>query len=372
MRTLEVHDYVSTITIYDNGAFAISGSGSLAGTLKIWDLETGQCLLTMAGHTHIVSTVAVCGNGNFAISGSHDNTLKLWNLENGQCVGTLNQHTSAIVTVGVYGDGNFAVSCDDSGVVIHWRLIWDLEFDAGEQFGIDTERNLENDFGQYHEAFELTQQLFLKGDFHEARLVIQNLPYDSEIANHKCEWLSYINDMQQLEDDYLTPTQPIKKLGLEEAKHWYDNNWENFRSNPYVYAGLTSLYSLAFLSPGFIQVSAVRALLFFVGALIVLLLVKRGLEYVFIASVVCLVVQYATNIVELPAFLDNLFVFVGLAIYYLWVFIWTSLTECVLFRLVQGRYFWMRLYGFFTFLSLAVSFILFKLLSYVLGSAGAS
>ncbi len=70
-------------------------SASRDKTLKVWDLKTGQCVMTLKGHAGYVISVAILPNGN-AISASWDNTLKVWDLKTGQCVMTLKGHTQSV------------------------------------------------------------------------------------------------------------------------------------------------------------------------------------------------------------------------------------------------------------------------------------
>ena len=49
-------------------------------TVRVWDLETGQCLATVEGHTHYVWDVAIMPDGWRVISGSSDKTVRVWNL----------------------------------------------------------------------------------------------------------------------------------------------------------------------------------------------------------------------------------------------------------------------------------------------------
>jgi WD40 repeat protein len=53
-------------------------SGSLDNTLKVWDAETGQEMLTLKGHSDPVYSVAFSSDGKRIVSGSDDNTLKVW------------------------------------------------------------------------------------------------------------------------------------------------------------------------------------------------------------------------------------------------------------------------------------------------------
>ena len=88
-------------------------------TLKVWDLKTGQCVMTLQGHS-IVRSVAVLPNGN-AISASVDKSLKVWDLKTGQCVMTLQGHSDSVISVAVLPDGKaISVSADN-------LKVWDLK-----------------------------------------------------------------------------------------------------------------------------------------------------------------------------------------------------------------------------------------------------
>ncbi len=61
-------------------------SGALDGTLKLWNVESGEIVRTLVGHTNSVMTVAAV-EGQLAVSGSDDGTLRLWDLKTGQMGG---------------------------------------------------------------------------------------------------------------------------------------------------------------------------------------------------------------------------------------------------------------------------------------------
>ena len=52
--------------------------GSLGGTLKLWDAETGQETLTLKGHLRDIRTVAFSPDGRRIVSGGRGGTLKVW------------------------------------------------------------------------------------------------------------------------------------------------------------------------------------------------------------------------------------------------------------------------------------------------------
>jgi WD40 repeat protein len=58
--------------------YAISSYGD---TVKIWDLTTGQFIISLEGHRKDVHSVCLSGDGGMALSGSDDKTVKQWILD---------------------------------------------------------------------------------------------------------------------------------------------------------------------------------------------------------------------------------------------------------------------------------------------------
>ncbi|MDZ8139914.1 MAG: hypothetical protein RM049_32270, partial [Nostoc sp. DedQUE04] len=81
-------------------------SGSWDNTLKVWNLETGEELYTLKGHTNSVQAVAVTPDGKRIISGSWDNTLKVWSLKKGKNIITIQAHTSPLTSLAVAGEAS--------------------------------------------------------------------------------------------------------------------------------------------------------------------------------------------------------------------------------------------------------------------------
>jgi WD40 repeat protein len=53
-------------------------TGSQDDTVKLWDAQTGKEILSLAGHTQEVTSVAFSPDGRLALSSSRDGTAIVW------------------------------------------------------------------------------------------------------------------------------------------------------------------------------------------------------------------------------------------------------------------------------------------------------
>ena len=112
---------VLTVMVTPDGSRVLSGSTD--NTMKVWDIDTGECLITIAGHSSSVLATAITSDGSRVVSGSSDNTVKVWDLETGECLETLEGHLNMVKAVAVTPDGSRVVS----GSSDHTVKVWDLE-----------------------------------------------------------------------------------------------------------------------------------------------------------------------------------------------------------------------------------------------------
>ncbi|WVQ85141.1 hypothetical protein IAT38_007306 [Cryptococcus sp. DSM 104549] len=99
---LRLPGHTSTIRclkVVDGRPIAVSGSRDY--TLKVWDIEKGELLHTLSGHEHSVRCVEVAGN--MAVSGSYDHCARLWNLDTGECLQVFQGHYAEIYSVAFDG-----------------------------------------------------------------------------------------------------------------------------------------------------------------------------------------------------------------------------------------------------------------------------
>jgi WD40 repeat protein len=131
LRVLEGHaGWVLSVATHPDGWRAVSGSRD--NTLRVWNLETGECIRTLRGHTNWVSSVVIHPDGRRAVTGSHDRTLRFWDLETGECIRTL-RGQAEVWSLAIHPDWRQAVTGSDCGA---W--VWDLEVDECARMYLST------------------------------------------------------------------------------------------------------------------------------------------------------------------------------------------------------------------------------------------
>ena len=108
---------VKSIQINENSNRLISGSEDK--TIKIWNLETGECLKTLREHHDWVNCILIISNNKF-LSGSDDKKIKIWDLDSFECLNTL-KNEKGIKSLCSILDNQIACGCYDGSI-----NIWDL------------------------------------------------------------------------------------------------------------------------------------------------------------------------------------------------------------------------------------------------------
>ena len=89
--------------------------------MRLWDVNTGQQLRTLTGHTDYVFSVFFSPDGQTLASGSEDNTVRLWDVNTGQQLRTLTGHTHRVYSVSFSPDGQTLASGSNDGTVLLWH-----------------------------------------------------------------------------------------------------------------------------------------------------------------------------------------------------------------------------------------------------------
>ena len=72
-------------------------SGSRDATLRVWDIESGECLHLLQGHVAAVRCVQY--DGRRVVSGAYDYTVRVWDPETETCLHTLQGHTNRVYSL---------------------------------------------------------------------------------------------------------------------------------------------------------------------------------------------------------------------------------------------------------------------------------
>ena len=100
-------------------------SGSLDGSIRVWDLAQRKDPLYLDAHSGGVNSVAALPDGR-VVSGGEDSVVRVWDLGTGTEVKRFEGHSGAVTSVAVLSDGR-VVSGGRDGTVRIWDLMRGLE-----------------------------------------------------------------------------------------------------------------------------------------------------------------------------------------------------------------------------------------------------
>ncbi|CAG9323077.1 unnamed protein product [Blepharisma stoltei] len=91
-------DIVRTVCYNPVDDRILLSGGSNDGDIKVWNTETGQFLQKLQGHNGSIFQIAAEGKASYFISVATDRTLRLWDLRSNKCQMTLNGESFAEMT----------------------------------------------------------------------------------------------------------------------------------------------------------------------------------------------------------------------------------------------------------------------------------
>jgi WD40 repeat protein len=99
----------------------ILASGGDDTTIRIWEINTGNLLLTLAGHSQPVVAVAIDKSDRVLVSGSHDKTIRIFDLQTQQVLQIISCDSEiSAITLTLQGDA--CVSSHHDGTIRVWKL----------------------------------------------------------------------------------------------------------------------------------------------------------------------------------------------------------------------------------------------------------
>ena len=102
-------------------------SGSMDGTVKVWDVSTGPDRIARKGPTNLVATVALSGDGKTIVSGSGVCAIKVWDVDTGLEHATLQGRIGPVLSGALSGDGKTVALGSYDGTIKVWDVATGLE-----------------------------------------------------------------------------------------------------------------------------------------------------------------------------------------------------------------------------------------------------
>jgi len=119
MATLSDHDS-SVLCIDFSPCSKQLASGSEDGSIRIWNLDTFQCIKVLTHHKKAINCLRFSPNGQFLASASWDNTIKLWDLQSFDEITTLTGHQDSVEILDISMDSLLLASGSNDQTIRLW------------------------------------------------------------------------------------------------------------------------------------------------------------------------------------------------------------------------------------------------------------
>jgi WD40 repeat protein len=111
---------VLTCAFHPTKGIVATGNGD--GTAKLWNAETGECLATLIGQSYEIWSIAFSPDGEILATGDAGGVIKLWHLETGECYATATGHIGLIYNLAISPDGQTIASAGSDSTARVWNL----------------------------------------------------------------------------------------------------------------------------------------------------------------------------------------------------------------------------------------------------------
>lgn len=91
--------------------------------IQTWDLASGELKGTIPAHQHDITGLALSKDGIHALSATSHGTIKVWNLETGQCIRSIQGYAPIALSL----EGEYAISAGTQGDFTFWNLFLEAQ-----------------------------------------------------------------------------------------------------------------------------------------------------------------------------------------------------------------------------------------------------
>ena len=110
-QIVELTGHTDTISAMEfNGDGTILATGGMDGCVRLWKVETGQCLHVLTGPGDAIEWVAWHPRGNIILAGCADFTSWMWNGDSGTFMQVFSGHSGPVTCGGFSSDGKVVIT----------------------------------------------------------------------------------------------------------------------------------------------------------------------------------------------------------------------------------------------------------------------
>ncbi|CAJ1972394.1 unnamed protein product [Sphenostylis stenocarpa] len=115
-------------------------TGSSDKTVRLWDVQSGECVRVFIGHRSMILSLAMSPDGRHMASGDEDGTIMMWDLSSGCCVTPLVGHTSCVWSLAFSCEGSLLASGSADCTVKFWDVATGIKVPRNEEKSGNTNR----------------------------------------------------------------------------------------------------------------------------------------------------------------------------------------------------------------------------------------